>query len=105
MRKKKDLDEMEQAIVTKSAMCAYKLILIALSIWIIVGLFLKISVVLPGYILIGQLVVRFASEQIYKREVEDERWKRNIVFFLIGMAVVIFIVLLIPLVYIGAGGM
>lgn len=105
MRKKKELDEMEQAIVTKSAMCAYKFILIALSIWIIAGLFWKISVVLFGYILIGQLVVQFASEQIYKREVEDERWKRNIVFFLIGTAVVIFIVLLIPLVYIGAGGM
>jgi len=105
MRKKKELDEMEQAIVTKSAMCAYKFILIALSMWIIAGLFLKNSVVLPGYILIGQLVVRFASEQIYKREVEDERWKRNIVFFLIDTAVVIFIVLLIPLIYIGTGGM
>lgn len=105
MRKTNELDEMEQAIVQKSAMCAYQFILIILSIWIIVGLFLKVSVVIPGYILIGQFVVRFAAEQIYKREVGDERWKHNIVFCLIGMAVIMFIALLIPFVYIGAGEM
>lgn len=101
MKKKHELDEMEQVILARSMTCAYKFIVIVLSIWVVIGLFLKSSVVLPGYVLIGQLFVRFVAEQIYKREVEDERWKRNIVFFLIGMVVVIFVALLIPLVYIG----
>lgn len=105
MRKKHELDEMEQAILAKSMTCAYKFMIIVLSLWVVIGLFLKQSVVLPGYVLLGQLLVRFVAEQIYKREVEDERWKRNVVFFLIGVAVMLFVALLIPLLFIGTGEM
>lgn len=68
-------------------------------------IFLKISVVLPGYILVGQALVRFISEQIYKRSVDDERWIRNSIVLLCGIAVVIFIILFIPLAYIGMGAL
>ena len=105
MRRRKNLDEMEQDILVRSMVCAYKFMLIVLCVWVIAGFFLKISVVLPGYILVGQALVRFISEQIYKRSVDDERWIRNSFVLLCGIAVGIFIILFIPLAYIGMGAL
>ena len=47
MRRRKNLDEMEQDILVRSMVCAYKFMLIVLCVWVIAGFFLKISVVLP----------------------------------------------------------
>ena len=105
MKRKNRLDEMELELWMKSMVCAYKFILIILGIWIIAGIFLKYSVVLPGYILIGQAVIRFIAEQIYKRNAEDDRWKRNVIIFLIIGALIIFLILLIPAASIGIGEM
>ena len=60
----------------------------------LIGLFLKKSVVLPGYILLAQLFIRFIAEQIYKKEVDDERWKRNVIVFLVSIVIIIFVAML-----------
>lgn len=62
--------------------------------WVLIGLLLKKSVVLPGYILLAQLFIRFIAEQIYKKEVDDERWKRNVIVFLVSIVIIIFVAML-----------
>lgn len=105
MRKKKELDEMEQTILVKSRMCAYKFMIIVLSLWVVIGLFLKFSIALPGYVLLGELFVQFATEQIYKRNMEDERWKHNSIVFVLVTVVTIFVAFFITVACIGTGEM
>lgn len=92
--KNKIRDEMEQSILIKSENLAHRFMTITLSMWVLIGLFLKKSVVLPGYILLAQLFVRFIAEQIYKKEVGDERWKRNVIIFFVSIVIIIFVVML-----------
>lgn len=92
--KNKNRDEMEQSILIKSENLTYRFMTIALSMWVLIGLFLKKSVVLPGYILLAQLFIRFIAEQIYKKEVDDERWKRNVIVFLVSIVIIIFVAML-----------
>lgn len=92
--KNKNRDEMEQSILIKSENLAYRFMTIALGMWVLIGLFLKKSVVVPGYILLAQLFIRFSAEQIYKKEVGDERWKRNVIIFLVSIVIIIFVAML-----------
>lgn len=92
--KNKNRDEMEQSILIKSENLTYRFMTIALSMWVLIGLLLKKSVVLPGYILLAQLFIRFIAEQIYKKEVDDERWKRNVIVFLVSIVIIIFVAML-----------
>ncbi len=94
---RKQLDEMELDIRSRSMVVSYRFTELILAAWIVICVVMKRSCVLPAYVLISQLVVRGVSAIIYKRQVGDDRWKRA----LIAIIMVLLVAALIMMVGVG----
>lgn len=101
MRKNK-LDEMEKEIITRSTIHAYKFMVIALLIWCISAALSHQNWGIPFYIILSQSLVKFIAKQIYRHQVEDERWKNSLLSLTIIATIIVFAILfIIPISLIG----
>ncbi|WP_303871094.1 hypothetical protein [Acetobacterium wieringae] len=95
MKKTSDMDEMEKCIALKSMRWGYAFTLVVLGIWMIIANITGGAWQVPFYIVCGQNIVCFFSRQFYRRQVEDDGWKKDIrrfsIVFVILLAVGLFI--------------
>lgn len=96
MFRRKVLDEMETEIRNKSIIVSQRFTEIILAVWIVICLLTKQNCVLPAYLLIAQMLVRFVSGLIYRHKVGDDRWKHSLIIALCVGAGVVFLLLISP---------
>ena len=97
-------DEMEQEIENKSIYIAYYSTYILLSIWIIRNLLIKEMAILPLYILIVQFIVKKISELFYKRSVDDDRWRKGLIFLIVIICLIFVFLTVSPVTITNSGG-
>ena len=96
MLKIKKKYEMEKEIERKSIFISYYFCQFALIILIIINCITKKNIVIPLYFLIMANVVKKTSDLIYRHSVEDERWKKGLMIFLLSILLVLFILTISP---------
>lgn len=75
----KQMDEMEKDIALRSMRCGFLFTTLALVIWggISINFETGADWQIPIYILCIQNIIVFVSRQIYRKKVEDDRWKKD----------------------------
>ena len=102
--KKNKLDEMEKTILTRSTIHAYNFMLLVLLIWCISAALSHQNWGIPFYIILAQSLVKFIAKQIYRHQVDDERWKNSLISLTIIATIIVFAILfVIPISLIGIG--
>jgi uncharacterized membrane protein len=100
-RKISSMDEMEKVIALKSMRCGFTFTTIALATWIILGIFTRSAWQLPCYILCIQNVVCFIASQLYRKQVDDDDWKKDTVTFISVFMIILLVAMAIPLFFVG----
>lgn len=99
-RKISSMDEMEKVITLKSMRCGFTFTTIALAMWIILGILTRSAWQLPCYILCIQNVVCFIAKQLYRKQVDDDDWKKDTVTFISAFMIILLVAIAVPLFFI-----
>jgi hypothetical protein len=95
------MDEMEKVIALKSMRFGFAFTSIALGMWIFIGIITGGAWQLPCYILCGQNVACFISRQLYRKQVDDDGWKKDLKTFIAIFTGILLIAFLVPLLFLG----
>lgn len=101
LRRTGDMDEMEKDIALKSMRWGYAFTLLVLGIWMIAANITGGAWQLPFYIICGQNIVCFFARQLYRKQVDDEGWKKDVSRFVIALVIILAAGLFIPLFLLG----
>lgn len=96
LKKTNNMDEMEKDIALKSIRSGFAFTTIILVVWGAVGVFTKNEWRVPLYILCTQNLICFISRQLYRKQMDDDRWKKDLSTFVVVFIIVLLIGLLIP---------
>lgn len=83
-------DEMEREIDSKSVTISYCFVEIILLLSVIISIVLKKNAIVPLYILITQILVKYISKLIIKKKYDDDRWGKLLIGLLIVVLIIIF---------------